>query len=121
MRRARLYLKRLLASEPLEDIVENAVQRYQKAASIGFREEGVTVMMKIRRYGFFAVADIVEDALKYRAAELEAITVEGLANTPTTLLERFGFTGMEKIQSFKEFSSWYKKTTPLTREKAHNS
>lgn len=117
IRRARLYLRRLLASEPLEDIVEAAVTRYQKVAFVGYGAEGVTAMMLVRRYGFPAVADIIEDTLKYRKAEFEALSLEGLANTPSDLFERLGFTGMEKVKAFKEFQGWYKKTSPLMRDK----
>ena len=68
-------------------------------------------------YGFPQVADIIEDTLKYRRSEFEALTLEGLANTPNDLLDRLGFNGMEKVKAFKEFVAWFKKTSPLMRDK----
>ena len=112
-----MYLRRLLASEPLEDIVEAAIQRYQKVSYIGYGQEGVTTLMMVRRYGFPEAADIIEDTLKFRRSELDALTLDGLANTPNDLLERLGFTGMEKGKAFKEFAAWYKKTSPIMRDK----
>jgi hypothetical protein len=118
IRRARKYLRRLLASEPLEEIVQGAIDRYQKFAYVGYKDEGVTTLMLVRRYGFPLVSETIEDALKYRRDELEALTLEGLVNTPPDLLERLGFSGMEHVKFFKEFAAWYKKTSPLMRNKA---
>eukprot|EP00605_Chrysophyceae_sp_TOSAG23-4_P001261 GSChrysophyteH1.ASY1.ANO1.1372.1 assembled CDS len=117
IRRAKKYFQRLLASESLDEIVANAIKRYQKFAWVGYGQEGVTVMMTLRRMGFYLVADCIKEKFKFKEDQLKAITLEGLATTPPDMYERLGVVGMDKIKSMKGFQTWYAKTPPILREK----
>jgi len=117
IRRSRKYFKRLLASEPLTDIIDSAVKRYQQFAWIGYEQEGITAMMMIRRMGFYSVADCIEEKYKHKKDQLKSLTLQGIIGTPPDLYERLGIVGMDKIKIFKEFQGWYSKTPPFLREK----
>lgn len=117
IRRSRKYFKRLLASEPLADIIDNAVKRYQQFSWIGYKQEGITVMMIIRRMGFAKVADCIEEKYKMKKDQMQALTLQGIVGTPPDLYERLGIVGMDKIKMFKDFQGWYNKTPKVLLEK----
>jgi hypothetical protein len=69
LKRARKNLRQLLLKEPVDNIVNNAIVKYQKIGYIGFGFEGLTSMQLLRRAGLWAVADSIEAHMIVRSRQ----------------------------------------------------
>ena len=117
VRKARVAFRRLLYSDSVDDIVDDAVKRVRKIAFVGFRREGVMLLHQIRRCGFSEVAVALEKKFKLRPKDLAALTIEGLADLPPDRFESIGVSGAEDARHLKNLQKWWKGTTPLSRDK----
>ena len=111
----------LLQKETVPSIIESTIKNYQKLAWIGYRMEGLTPCMILRRAGCWDVANIIEGNFVGRPTAFNAITVSYLVNLKKANYHLVGLNIEDEdhediIRSLVEFQRWHRKSTPAQIE-----
>lgn len=115
MKLAKRRVEQMMSRVSLKDIVTKAIKQYQKYAYIGYKMEGVTLLLLLRRIGLWEVADCIEDHFKGRPQQLALLTPESVVSMKPTAYESIGVFQQLHIRALSLFKEWYHKKSPAER------
>lgn len=102
---------------PIQQTIQDSIDKGSKLAFIGYKTEGITVMQTLARSGYGDIAQTIQDHYHALRKPLLSLTLDGILNFPKEEYEKLGIIQAQHVREMKEFQTVFKKLSALDREK----